>query len=702
MSNSDRTKQDRVDAILTKLLRDTTTAALAVLGLSLAALTADGAEISFENITETPGSGITYTRTRSPGYAQVEALQQQSLIEPVPFTSSFFLPHRPGGFPGIATLDHDDDGDLDIYVTNGPGTANSLFVNRLAETGVFSFVDQGGVSGAGATDQDSNGVCFGDLDNDGDDDLLVLGREENNRLFENLGNGHFSQISGSGVEGGSLSHIGCTIGDVDGDGLLDVFVGNAVSLSDQLGLVGVDPFAFNHQNRLYRNLGGLQFTDVSASAGVLDLLGLDTVDPQPGTITWAVTMVDIDDDGDIDILHADDQASLPGPARGRIHVLINDGTGSFADLPVDLNPFSVGNWMSLSVGDLNCDGSLDVFSSNFGDYGLGFLAPLFGLPPADLGQEMSRWLLGNGNGTFSDPLGDGDSSVFGWGSGIADLDNDGDPDIVYHGGIDGLFTTFEDNPGTVLENQGCSASFTQNIAAFRGDHILRGTHGVALGDLDRDGRIDVVTTSEHNLPANAPLVPSAAVWGNPNFDNVPAFWSQFTANAQGLFTWGGIPMEPGNMTVEINTTSDAGRSVFIEALGTVGLVDNGKVNRSGIGAVISFTPRGGQTAMSPVLGGSSYLSQSALERHFGLGNKRWGTSEIKWPGGVRNRLYWVRHGERVLQPEIPCSIDTSEAFGPNAQCVVESLRELRQADVISRRHSARLLFSALLAYLDEH
>ena len=701
MNDSNRTKEDRVDAILTQLLRDTALAALAFFVLISPAVAA-GDEISFRNFAEDPGSGIEYTRTRSAGFAQVEALQQQSLSEPVPFPAVFNLPHRPGGFPGVAILDPDDDGDLDVYVTNGPGTANSLFVNQLAESGTFTFVDEGATSGAGATDQDSNGVCFGDLDNDGDEDLLILGREENNRLLENIGNGQFSHVAGSGLEGGSLSHIGCTMGDVDGDGLLDVFIGNAVDLSNQFGLVGVDPFAFNHQNRLYRNDGALQFSDISSSSGVLNLVGLDTPDLQPGTISWAVAMADIDDDGDIDILQADDQASLPGPARGLIHVLINDGTGHFTDQPVDLNPFSVGNWMSLSIGDLNCDGSLDLFSSNFGDYGLGFLAPLFGLPPAALGQEMSRWLLGNGNGTFSDSLGDGVSSVFGWGSGIADLDNDGDPDILYHGGIDGLFTTFEDNPGVVLENEGCSASFTQNVTAFRGDYILRGTHGVALGDLDRDGRIDVVTASEHNVPADAPLVPSPATWGNPNFDDVPAFWLQFTPDAQGLFSWGGIAMEPGNMTVELNTTSGAGRSVFVEALGTVGLVDGATVNRSGIGAVVSFTPRGGQTAKSPVMGGSSYLSQNALERHFGLADKRWGTSEIKWPGGVRNRLYWVRRGERVLQPEIPCAIDTDEAFGPYAQCVFESLGRLRDAGVISRHHSARLGFSALLAYLDEH
>ena len=658
-------------------------------------------EVTFQNVADDPSSGLVYERTRSPGYAQVAAWQEQSLTQPVPFTDVAFLPHRAGGFPGVAILDHDDDGDLDLYVTNGPGTANSLFVNQLVPTGTFGFVDQGASSGAGLASQDSNGVCYGDLDNDGDDDLLVLGREEPNRLLENLGGGQFQALATTGLEGGSRSHIGCTMGDIDGDGLLDVFVGNATILSDQFGLVGVDPFAFNQRNQLYRNDGGLQFTDVSASSGVLDLLGLDTADPQPATITWAVAMVDVDADGDTDILQADDQASFPGPTRGLIHVLLNDGSGHFQDQPIDLGPFSVGNWMSLSFGDLDCDGHLDLFSSNFGDFGTLWINELFGLPPYQLGQEMSRWLLGNGDGTFADPLGNGDPSVFGWGSGIADLDNDGDPDVTYLGGIDGYATTFEDNPGVVLENRGCNANFDHNVTAYRGEYIHRGTHGVALGDLDRDGRLDVVTTSEHTVPEGAPLIATSTVYGNPNYGAVPAFWLQLTPGADGLFTWGGLAMEPGGLTVELNTTEGTGASVVIEAVGSVGRVEGAVVNRSGVGAIVAFTPQDGPTSRSPVVAGSSYLSQDALERHFGLGDRQRGVAEVLWPGGVRNRLYGVRAGERVVMPEIPCSIDTSEPFGPYARCVLDSLRQLRRDGTIGPRQARRLLGSALRAYRDE-
>ncbi|MEO1368810.1 MAG: FG-GAP-like repeat-containing protein, partial [Acidobacteriota bacterium] len=178
--------------------RRTRLAAVALLA-SAASLAAAG-EIAFVNVAEDPALGLEYTRARSASYERVDALQRQSLVEPVPFASSLSLPHRAGGFPGVAVLDVDGDGDLDVYVTNGPGRANSLFLNWLHETGELRFDDRGAASGAGAADQDSNGVCFGDLDNDGDDDLVVLGREMHNRLFENVGGGEFRRVVDSGLE----------------------------------------------------------------------------------------------------------------------------------------------------------------------------------------------------------------------------------------------------------------------------------------------------------------------------------------------------------------------------------------------------------------------------------------------------------------------------------------------------------------------
>ncbi len=125
-----------------------------------------------------------------------------------------------------------------------------------------------------------------------------------------------------------------------------------------------------------------------------------------------------------------------------------------------------------------------------------------------------------------------------------------------------------------------------------------------------------------------------------------------------------------------------------------------RVNRDGIGAVLSFTPLGGPTVMSPVTAGSSHLSQHSPERLFGLGESPLGILEILWPGGVRNRLYGVRRGERLELPEIPCSFDTEGPFVPYIACLSTALFDLLEEQRIDRRLGLRLYTSAIFAFLD--
>ena len=150
-------------------------------------------------------------------------------------------------------------------------------------------------------------------------------------------------------------------------------------------------------------------------------------------------------------------------------------------------------------------------------------------------------------------------------------------------------------------------------------------------------------------------------------------------------------------------------------MGAKNLVANphasGKVNRSGIGAVVSFTPAGGKTATRPVLGGASYASQDSLKSTFGLGTAANGTVEVLWPGGVRNRLYNVAKGEKVTLPEIPCDFANFQATLPGAgnqgrlgysKCVKESLKDLVKAGVVNQSFANRLEASALQAYNEAH
>ena len=214
--------------------------------------------VVLSNIADDPASGITYQRGRSATFARLDAFRQASLVEPQDFFDLFFLPYNTYGQPGVAVFDYDRDGDLDIYVTNGPGVANSLYSNQLYETGAVTFVDVGASSGAGATAQDGMGVCYGDIDNDGDHDIVVLGRDEANLLLKNNGDGTFAEVTSSGLEGGALGSSSCAMGDVNGDGLLDVAVANSYNHGDFVAC-SLEPFIGNQHNQLFLNQGIIPF-----------------------------------------------------------------------------------------------------------------------------------------------------------------------------------------------------------------------------------------------------------------------------------------------------------------------------------------------------------------------------------------------------------------------------------------------------------
>jgi FG-GAP-like repeat len=249
--------------------RARSTAAATLLGL-VALLFADppviaDGGVTFRDIAAGDGAGITYRRGRSVTDAAFDALKRQPAYT---INDVFATRFKPRGAPGVALLDFDGDGDLDIFVTNGPGRCKSLYSNRLKETGKTTFVDVAMAAGVCAADMDATGVCFGDIDNDGFPDLLVLGRNEPNRLFHNQGNGTFVDITAqSGVGGGNLGHTSCAMGDINGDGLLDIVVANTFDWSTGRPIY-VDPFAGIQHSQVYRNLGGNRFADVSAESGI--------------------------------------------------------------------------------------------------------------------------------------------------------------------------------------------------------------------------------------------------------------------------------------------------------------------------------------------------------------------------------------------------------------------------------------------------
>lgn len=506
---------------------------------------------------------------------------------------------------GAAFFDFDNDGWLDIFLVNGSRLegfpkgqepTNHFYKNN--RDGTFTDVtEQAGLARSGW----GQGVCIGDYDNDGYDDLFVTYWGKN-VLFHNNGDGTFTDVSEKAGVAGSRTRwgTGCAFLDYDRDGHLDLFVANYIDFDLKTApLPEAGPCLYKGiyvacgppglpggKNILYHNNGDGTFTDVSEKAGITRA---------HGTYGLGVLTGDFDNDGWPDIYVAND--SQPSA------LYHNNRDGTFTDIGItagcaysqDGKPQA---GMGVAAGDYDGDGWLDIFKTNFS-------------------EDTSNLYRNTGGGVFDEvtfAAGLGlNTRYLGWGCGFLDLDNDGRPDIFVANGhiypeIQRLQIDIRYRDRKIVYRNLGNGQF-RDISQQLGGAVMEpaSARGCAFGDFDNDGDIDVVINP---VNGHAELLRCDTIG----------------------------PEAGGNHWLKIRT------------VGT-------RSNRSGIGARIKCVA-GSHQQIDEVRSGGSYASQNDLRIHFGLGKAtRADRIEIRWPSGhvdtlenvAADQLVVVQEGKGILK-----------------------------------------------------
>jgi enediyne biosynthesis protein E4 len=526
----------------------------------------DGAPVVFIDVTKQSGLDQFHHRSGTP--------DKTSIID------------APGS--GVALLDYDNDGWLDIYLLNGstvpamkgkePAPRAMLFHNNHDGT----FTDVTGKAGV-ANERWGFGVAVADYDNDGWPDIYVANYGKN-RLYHNNHDGTFTDVAEkAGVTLGGWS-TGPTWGDYDRDGLLDLFVPGYVNYNLDHPVIagkngvpegacqyrGVSVFCgplglAGESDHLFHNNGDGTFTDVSRKAGVAD---------REGRYGFASVFADLDDDGWLDLVVAND--STPN------YLYRNLGNGTFEDLSY-LGGLAVNEEgrapasMGIALGDYNRDGKLDLFITTFSD-------------------DYKTLYRNDGGANFTDVsfragLGSSTIPFLAWGTGFLDFDNDTLLDIfVANGHVypaadrTDWGTTWAERPQLFRNLDG--AKF-QEVPASTGSGlaVVIPARGAAFGDLFNDGLIDVVLN---------------------NMDASPTLLRNVAKNANHWLT--------------------------------LKLVGGPKSAPDAIGAKV-FLTAAGVRQRADVSSGGSYASTSDPRLHFGLGSAtKVDKLEIHWPSGSSEEI----------------------------------------------------------------
>ena len=509
-------------------------------------------------------------------------------------TSKKYLPETMGA--GVALFDYDNDGLLDIYLVNGapiadPSTPGTIpkkngpqYWNRLyhqQKNGTFEDVtEKAGVAGDGY----GMGVAVGDYDNDGREDLYVT-QYGHNILYHNNGNGTFTDVTAEAGVGGSGWSTSATWVDYDNDGRLDLVVLRYLAWDFQdvwCGQHEPGHRAYCHPDLfkpitllLYHNEDGKHFREVSQQAGMAE--------PGKGL---GIAIADYDRDGFPDIFVANDSMQE--------FLFHNKRNGTFEQVGLETEVAVDGDGrtyagMGVDFSDYNNDGWPDLVIT-------------------DLGNEKYALYTNSRDGTFayaSYTSGLASISLLhsGWGVRLADYDNDGWKDLLIAQGH--VLDTIEiDNPAlrykeppALLRNTGRGFVDVSKDSGIVFSERWAG-RGLALGDIDNDGKLDAVITT----------------------NNGPAYALK-------------------------NETETTNHWLMLKLVGS-------KSNRDGIGAAITMKTSAG-TQYQTVTTSGSYCSASDVRAHFGLGaDARVKNIEIRWPSGIVQHLSDV-NADQILTVKEP-------------------------------------------------